>query len=92
MRVYEFEEGVFITAAMDDHADLAGAQLVSMNGHPIADVLAALEPLVPRDGPATVPAFRPIYLLKVAVLRGLGLVGRRRCGAGGRRPGRDAAR
>jgi len=38
-------------------------------------VLAALESLVPRDGPATVPAFRPIYLLKVAVLRGLGLVG-----------------
>ena len=60
---------------MDDHADLAGTRLVSVNGHPIADVLAALEPLVPRDGPATVPAFRPIYLLKVAVLRGLGLVG-----------------
>ena len=33
-------------------------------------MLAALEPLVPRDGPATVPAFRPIYLLQVAVLRG----------------------
>jgi len=75
LRVYEFEEGVFITAAMDNHADLAGARLVSVNGHPIAEVLAALEPLVPRDGPATVPAFRPIYLLKVAVLRGLGLVG-----------------
>ena len=75
LRVYEFEEGVFITAAMDEHADLAGTRLVAVGGHPIADVLAALEPLVPRDGPATVPAFRPIYLLKVAVLRGLGLVG-----------------
>ena len=75
IRVYEFDEGVFITAAMGQYADLAGAQLVSVNGHPIADVLAALEPLVPRDGPSTVPAFRPIYLLKVAVLRGLGLVG-----------------
>ncbi len=74
LRVYEFEEGVFITAAMDDYADLAGARLVSVGGHPIADVLAALEPLVPRDGPATVPAFRPVYLLQVAVLRGLGLV------------------
>ena len=36
LRVYEFEEGVFITAAMDDHADLAGARLVSVGGHPIA--------------------------------------------------------
>ena len=42
---------------------------------PSRDVLAALEPLVPRDGPATVPAFRPVYLLQVAVLRGLGLAG-----------------
>lgn len=75
IRVYEFEEGVFITAAMDDYEGVAGSQLVSIDGHPIADVLAALEPLVPRDGPSTVPAFRPIYLLKVAVLRGLGLVG-----------------
>jgi hypothetical protein len=75
LRVYEFAEGVFITAAMDEQAGLAGTRLVSVGGHPIDEVLAALEPLVPRDGPATVPAFRPIYLLKVAVLRGLGLVG-----------------
>jgi hypothetical protein len=75
IRVYEFDEAVFITAAMDDHADLVGSRLVAIGGHPIAEVLAALEPLVPRDGPSTVPAFRPIYLLKVAVLRGLGLVG-----------------
>ncbi|HEX5578926.1 MAG TPA: hypothetical protein VFY43_04590 [Candidatus Limnocylindria bacterium] len=75
LRVYEFEEGVFITAAMDEGAKLAGTRLVSLGGHPIDEVLAALEPLVPRDGPATLPAFRPIYLLKVAVLRGLGLVG-----------------
>ena len=75
LRVYEFAEGVFITAAMDEQEGLAGARVVSVGGHPIDEVLAALEPLVPRDGPATVPAFRPIYLLKVAVLRGLGLVG-----------------
>jgi hypothetical protein len=75
IRIYEFDEGVFITAAMDEYADLVGAQVVSIGGHPVAEVLAALEPLVPRDGPSTVSAFRPIYLLKVAVLRGLGLVG-----------------
>ena len=75
LRVYEFAEGVFITAAMDAETGMAGARIVSLGGHPIDEVLAALESLVPRDGPATVPAFRPIYLLKVAVLRGLGLVG-----------------
>src|SRR5688500_57169 len=75
LRVYEFTDGVFITAAMEPHDDLVGARVTAIGGHPIDEVLAELEPLVPRDGPATVPAFRPIYLLKVAVLRGLGLVG-----------------
>ena len=75
LRVYEFDDGVYITAAMEPYADLAGTRLTAVGGHPIDEVLDALEPLVPRDGPATVSAFRPIYLLKVAVLRGLGLVG-----------------
>jgi hypothetical protein len=75
LRVYEFSDGVYITAAMEPHEDLVGARITAVGDHPIDQVLAALEPLVPRDGPATVPAFRPIYLLKVAVLRGLGLVG-----------------
>ena len=75
LRVYEFDEGVFITAAMEPYADLAGTRLTAVGGHPIEEVLDALEPLVPRDGPATISAFRPIYVLKVGVLRGLGLVG-----------------
>lgn len=75
LRVYEFDEGLFITAAMNPHQELVGARISGIGGHPVETVLAALEPLVPRDGPATVPAFRPIYLLKVAVLRGLGLIG-----------------
>lgn len=75
LRVYEFAEGVFITAAMEGLEELVGSRIVAVGGHPIETVLDALEPLVPRDGPATVRAFRPIYLLKAAVLRGLGLVG-----------------
>lgn len=75
LRVYEFAEGVYVTAAMAPQQDLVGTRLTAVAGHPIDEVLAALEPLVPRDGPATVPAFRPIFLLKVSVLRGLGLVG-----------------
>ena len=75
LRVYEFAEGVYVTAAMAPHEDVVGSRLTAVAGRPIDEVLAALEPLVPRDGPATVPAFRPIFLLKVSVLRGLGLVG-----------------
>ncbi len=74
-KVYEFEEGVYVTAAMAPHQDLAGARLTAIGETPISEVLARIEPLLPRDGPATVPAFRPIYLLRVIVLRGLGIAG-----------------
>ena len=72
-RIYEFDDGVFITA---DHGeqDLLGSRLVGIGGHPIGDVLAAVEPLVPRDGPATVPSFRPFFTLRSHVLQGLGLI------------------
>lgn len=75
IRVYEFAEGVFVTDAMAPHQDLAGARITAVGETPIDNVLARLEPLVPRDGPATVPAFRPLYLLHATVLRGLGIVG-----------------
>lgn len=75
IRVYEFEEGLYITQALAPYAELAGARITAIDGHPIADVLAAVEPLVPRDGPATVPAFRPVFLVRTDVLHGLGLIG-----------------
>jgi hypothetical protein len=75
IKVYEFAEGVFITAAMAPHEELVGARVTAVGGTPIDEVLGLLEPLVPRDGPATLPSFRPMYLLRAVVLRGLGLVG-----------------
>lgn len=74
IRVHEFAEGLFITAARDDES-LVGARIDAVAGRPIADVLAAVEPLVPRDGPATVPLFRPVLFLRTSVLRGLGIAG-----------------
>ena len=76
IRIYEFDDGLFITDAFaDGQRSLIGARIDEINGHPIDEVLAAVEPLVPRDGPATVPLFRPVLLLRTQVLRGLGLVG-----------------
>ena len=72
-RIYEFDDGVFITA---DHGEsgLLGARLMGIGGRPIGDILNAVEPLVPRDGPATVPSFRPFFTLRTHVLEGLGLI------------------
>ncbi len=75
LTVYEFDEGVTITAAAPPHQGLVGGTITAIAGTPIDEVLAAIEPLVPRDGPATVPTFRPIFLPRTEVLRGLGVIG-----------------
>lgn len=75
IRVYEFAEGLFVTDAPPTQASIIGARITAIESTPIDEVLAAVEPLVPRDGPATVPSFRPILLLRAQVLRGLGIIG-----------------
>lgn len=75
LRIYEFAEGVYVTDAVPPNTDLLGARITAIDGTAIDEVLAAVEPLVPRDGPATVPAFRPVLLLRIDVLRGLGVIG-----------------
>lgn len=75
IRVYEFAEGLFVTGALPPHESIIGGRVTAIGDTPIDEVLAAVEPLVPRDGPATVPSFRPILLLRAQVLRGLGLIG-----------------
>ncbi len=72
--VYEFDDGVYVTAALAPHGDLVGSRVEALEGRPIGDVLDALEPLVPRDGPATVRGFRPTFMLRTSVLEGLGLI------------------
>lgn len=76
IRIYEFAEGAFVTAvAPEADQALVGSRITAINDVPIDEVLEVIEPLVPRDGPATVHAFRPIFLLRIDVLRGLGVVG-----------------
>lgn len=72
LRVFEFDDGLFITDALD--ADLVGARITALNGRPTDEVLDLLEPLVPRDSPATVPGFRPFFFGRADVLEGLGLI------------------
>jgi hypothetical protein len=73
LRVYELDGGLVVTAAMDPYAALVGGRIEAVDGTPVAEVLDLVEPLVPRDGPATVPTFRPIFTVRSQVLQGLGI-------------------
>ena len=73
IRVYEFEGELYVTDARAPNEDLAGTRVTAIGGTPTDEVLALVEPLVPRDGPATVPTFRPVLMLRAVVLEGLGV-------------------
>ncbi|HEX6150071.1 hypothetical protein [Nocardioides sp.] len=78
LRLYFFEDGgqdeLVVTDAMPPYDDLVGGTVTALGGVPVEELLTMTEPLVPRDGPATVPTFQPQFVLRTEVLRGLGLM------------------
>jgi hypothetical protein len=74
VRWWRFSDGLVITAARAPYADLVGSRVEAIGGHPIADVLALVEPLVPRDNPSNLLAYSTIYLRCSELLAGLGVI------------------
>ena len=74
--LWQFSDGLVITAARAPHADLAGSRIEAIDGRPIAEVLALVEPLAPRDNPSNLLAYAPIYLRASELLAGLGVIER----------------
>ena len=70
---YEFADGVYVIGQIGAHS-LVGARLTAVGGIPIAQVLAQVGPLVPRDNATTgVSNLRSMYVLNEEVLDGLGI-------------------
>lgn len=74
LQLFHFSDGVFVTAAGPDHADLAGAQVLNVGERPVAEVLAALEPVIHRDNAMGLKSLGPILLIYPKLLFGLGLI------------------
>jgi hypothetical protein len=71
--VFEFADGVYVIDQLDRH-ELVGARLTAVGGTPIAQVLARVEPLVPRDNETSgIRNVGGMYLLSEEVLNGLGI-------------------
>lgn len=74
VQLFQFTEGVFVTAAAPDHADLAGAEILKVGDRPTAEVLAALDPVIHRDNATGPLAMGPFFLMIPKLLYGLGLI------------------
>jgi hypothetical protein len=75
IRVWEFPDGLFVTAARAPNADLVGSRIRSVDGVPIEEVFERLDPVVPRDNPSNLRAARAVFLTSAEVLAGLGIAG-----------------
>ncbi|MFZ1287933.1 MAG: hypothetical protein WAR57_12950 [Candidatus Phosphoribacter sp.] len=73
LRLWLFGDDLVIVDALAPYESLVGARVDAIDGHPIADVLASVSPLVARDNDQTVRLATPRLVLIPQVLRGLGL-------------------
>jgi hypothetical protein len=73
LRLWLFGDEVVIVAALAPYLPLVGTRIDTVDGHPIADVVEALTPMIPKDNDQTIRLLLPRYLLMPQVLRGLGL-------------------
>jgi hypothetical protein len=74
IRLWQFSDGLVITAARAPYEDLVGSRVTAIGGHPINDVIRLVEPLSPRDNPSTLLAFAPRYAGVSELLSGLGVI------------------
>jgi tetratricopeptide (TPR) repeat protein len=75
VKFYLFSEGVFITAATEAYREALGAQVLTIDGRPVEEVLAAVEPLISRDNDQQVRWIGPEVLRWTPLLHAVGLIG-----------------
>ena len=73
VRLYDFPDGVYVVAQVGARRDLVGKRLVAVAGVPVAQALARVRPLVPRDNAHSLRARAVQWLVTGEVLHGLGL-------------------
>jgi hypothetical protein len=72
--MWQFSDGLVITAARAPYADLIGSRIESVAGRPVAEVMALVEPLAPRDNASNLLAYAPLYLRTSELLAGVGVL------------------
>ena len=74
LQFYLFKEGLFITAATPEQADLVGAQVLKFGDAPVEKVLEAMNAVVSRDNSIWVKFIGVNLMRNPLVLNGLGLI------------------
>ena len=73
IRLWEFPDGLFVTAARQPNEHLVGSRILSVDGEPIGQVFRRLDPVVPRDNASNLRDARTVFLTSAEVLDGIGI-------------------
>ncbi len=74
VQFYLFNEGLFITAAAPEQADLAGAQVLKIGDSSVDKVIELLDPLISRDNTMWIKFIAPNFMRNLILLNGLGII------------------
>lgn len=74
VQFYLFTEGLFVTAAAPEHAELVGAQVLKFGDAPVEKVLEAMKEVVSRDNSMWVKFVGVNLMRNPFIMNGLGLI------------------
>jgi tetratricopeptide (TPR) repeat protein len=73
IKLYWFDDGIYVRASTPTYRDLLGARVESVGGVPVAEAIRRTSELVSKETPSGPRLFVPLYLAMPDVLQALGL-------------------
>ena len=80
LKLYLFEDGLFVRAAAPEHAGLVGARIEAIGGVPVEEAIRRAAEISSRDNEVGPKLFVPLYLNMPDILHALGLSRTREAG------------
>ena len=74
LQFYLFKEGLFVVGSDPKYKDLLGAQVLSLGGHSVDEIMKSLDQVISRDNEIWPSQLGPYHMRNLSLLRGLGLV------------------
>jgi len=74
VRLYEFDDGVFVIRAEGENAGLVGQKLVNINGRNWNEIRESMKDIIPRDNDEWIKSLGPTYAAIGEFMNGLGII------------------
>jgi len=74
VRMYEFEDGIFITAIHEDYADAIGSKVITIGNFSAEESLGRIKDIAAHDNEHSLKYSAPMYLTMTSIMNGLDIV------------------